>query len=155
MVLEIVAIMAVLSVQPYRPVVFMGKSMAPTYADRELVLASTEVGQISRGDIVVIDKQGSTIIKRVAYVEGDSINYYLVGNEWLCGLETTFDERVLDARFPRRQVPIPPGFVFVLGDNLRESLDSREFGFLPVKSITAKLPNARPRVPSPNEKTFS
>jgi signal peptidase I len=150
--LESAFALTVLSLQPYRPLVFTGNSMAPTYANRELVLASTDVGQVSRGDIVVITKDKKSIVKRVAYVEGDAIHYYYISGEWQCGLETTFDLKVLNEKFPHRQVRIPPGFVFVLGDNYVESQDSRVFGLVDVADISAKVPNARPRVPLPYEK---
>ena len=130
----------------------MGESMAPTYGDREIAIASTDVRQVDRGDIVVIKRGEGTIIKRVAHVAGDSIDYYKVGGFWQCGLEMSFYEEVLNSRFERRQVQVPEGYVFVLGDNYLESQDSRQFGMVPVSSITAKLSDSRPRVPVPGEK---
>lgn len=154
-VFESAVVLGVMALQPYRPIVIDGNSMAPTYADSELVWASTDIGKVSRGDVVVIKRQDKHIVKRVTYVEGDPVNYYHINGEWLCGLETTFDLRVLDEKFPRKQVRIPAGHIFVLGDNFVESQDSRVFGFVPVSQITAKVPNAKPRMPLPWERLGS
>lgn len=150
-VVEVLSALTVLSIQPYRPIVFMGSSMAPTYADMELAIASTEVGSVVSGDVVVIKRDEGSIVKRVEYVAGNTIDYYRVAGEWIFGLEANFEKELLNNRFPRLQVRIPKGYVFVLGDNRPESLDSREFGLVPVSAITAKLLHSRPRVPMNNE----
>ena len=34
---------------------------------------------------------------------------------------------------------VPSGYVLVLGDNIEESIDSRQYGFVAVKNITGKI----------------
>ena len=34
---------------------------------------------------------------------------------------------------------VPEGYVLVLGDNLSDSVDSRDYGFVSVKNITGKI----------------
>ncbi|TQS23044.1 hypothetical protein FLX08_06065 [Microbispora hainanensis] len=49
-----------------------------------------------------------------------------------------------DSRRRRRPVPVrcgsgAPGHVFVLGDNLEASVDSRHFGFVPVERVVGRV----------------
>src|SRR5262249_4957871 len=59
---------------------------------------------------------------------------------------------------PLRQGRMPDGFIFVLGDNKLDSVDSRDFGLVPLSRVRAKLVSPKvgppltfdwlPRVPS-------
>ena len=50
------AITGVAVLQPYRPMIFMGSSMEPTYSNQAIVLTKpTEPGDLKHGEVVVIE----------------------------------------------------------------------------------------------------
>lgn len=132
-------------VQPYRPVVFVGTSMTPTYKDGEWAAATTNLHPLKIGDVVVMEGPEGPIIKRIAYLPGDWLTYHRFVDEWIYGNNTTIGELKHPERFPIKKVRVPEGYVFVLGDNYNVSTDSRTLGVLPISSIKSKL--VEPRVP--------
>ena len=99
-----------------------GPSMEPTLnANSDLVLldrVSPRLGRIATGDIVVADsptRPGETVCKRVAAVAG---------------------ERVPGSFFAD---VVPPGCVWLLGDNRRNSTDSRIYGPVPTDVIKGRV----------------
>jgi len=130
--------------QPYRPVVFVGTSMQPTYENREVAIASTDIGELRRGDVVVVDAGNGPIIKRIAYLPGDQIKYIYFGGEWMMGNDRALRMLKHPEKFAEKTETVPEGHVYVLGDNWLVSVDSRQFGVVPIDQITAKLPHARP-----------
>ncbi len=110
-----------------------GLSMAPHIASGEYVLINTfayRLAQPQRGDIVAFrrdDDARAVFIKRVVGLPGDRIRVD-VGR-------ISIDGRRLDepyVRFPDDrtfgEIVVPPGSVYVLGDNRADSEDSRFFG---------------------------
>lgn len=134
--------------QPYRPIVFLGNSMTPTYSDRELAVASVEIGELFRGDVVVVDGPNGQYVKRIAFLPGDEIDYYYFGGEWMMGNAELFNRLNRPDRFPHKVVRVPIGHVFVLGDNWTVSVDSRQLGAVPISSIRAKLTEPKPPAPA-------
>ncbi len=137
--------------QPYRPLVFVGESMMPTYTNRELALTTNTIGDLKKGDVVVMDGPQGTFVKRIAFLPGDWLEYIKAGSSWYL-----VDERILkNVKRPqnlvRKHVRVPEGYVFVLGDNAVSSVDSRQLGVLPISSIRSKLIAPKPlaRIPSP------
>ncbi|MFH8616684.1 signal peptidase I [Streptomyces sp. NPDC017979] len=95
------------------------ESMAPTLlvGDRLLVVRRAVLPRRSprRGQVVVFTAAGDRsrrLVKRVAAVGGDTV--------------PADRGTALGAR--RREVAVPPGGLYVLGDNGRASHDSREYG---------------------------
>jgi signal peptidase I len=82
----------------------------------------------SRGDVVIVRREGSLIIKRIIAVGGDTIQ----GNDQeilLNGsaVNESYDVTQRDER-SFGPVAVPAGKYFVMGDNREVSLDSRDYG---------------------------
>ena len=99
-----------------------GPSMEPTLnANSDLVLldrVSPRLGRIATGDIVVADsptRPGETVCKRVSAVAG---------------------ERIPGSFFAD---VVPPGCVWLLGDNRRNSTDSRIYGPVPTGIVKGRV----------------
>lgn len=137
-------------VQPYRPVVFVGKSMANTYYDQEIAIGTTDTQNLAKGDVVVIEREGSTFVKRIAYMPGDKIEYAKVLGEWVPKHSMGFAAMRHPGKFKTKTVTVPADEVYVLGDNLNVSIDSRQLGTIPIEMIKAKLVDPRPRKTAPS-----
>ncbi len=127
--------------QPYRPVVVSGVSMSPTYEDREVLWTTNQVGELRRGDVVIVNTATGPIIKRIALLPGDHLyrmNYLGVTAD-LIEVRPPFS-----SRRPVERVDVPSDCVYVLGDNLTMSVDSRKLGFIPMSAIRGKVLDQRP-----------
>jgi len=153
-IVRLVSVGSVLSgifmLQPYRPVIFVGKSMTPTYHNHELALASTDTSHLKKGDVVVLDTPNGQIVKRIAYLPGEWIERYFLAGEWndVDPSLTQSSQKCRD-RFKFTRTRIPDGFVYVLGDNPMVSVDSRQLGVLPISSIRCVLVDPKaPQTPT-------
>nr|WP_074463574.1 signal peptidase I [Cellulosilyticum sp. I15G10I2] len=98
-----------------------------------------------RGEIAVFKFQGENLIKRVIGKPHDIINIIdnniyvnsekLDESAYLKSLESTYEFSRSDIQFPYK---VPDGYYFMLGDNRRNSMDSRYFGPIPRENIYAK-----------------
>lgn len=121
---------------------FVGRSMEPTYQNLEVVVTTRSDGKFQRGDVVVINRPDGTIVKRIAKVPGDSVMRVKGINGWSSILFTPLVRHPKNKDF--KYVPVPEGYVYVVGDNIAHSYDSRDFGPVPISSISAEVVNARP-----------
>ncbi|MEJ5240496.1 MAG: signal peptidase I [Anaerolineales bacterium] len=119
-----------------------GFSMLPTLQNGELVLVSKisyRFGAIQRGDIVVFRHPLNTrqeLIKRVIGLPGDQV---VIENGQLILNGTALVEPYISAppRYNGRW-EVPPGYLFVLGDNRNDSSDSHSWGLLPIENVIGK-----------------
>lgn len=120
-----------------------GLSMAPHIASGEIVVINTmayRVGAPARGDIIAFHHDGPTpeiFIKRVIGLPGDRIaidrGTVIVNGTPLVEPYVRFpDERSF------REVTVPQGSLYVLGDNRADSDDSRFWGFVPENQVLGK-----------------
>jgi signal peptidase I len=149
----------------FQPVRIEGESMIPTLQNNDYVILS-KLGKtfdfdLKYGDIVVIDRSGGQprsifdeiknigifnrvddkrlIIKRIIGLEGDNIEILdgrVYRNGELLDEPYLLDEIMLG---PKDSYHVPPGHVFVLGDNRNNSLDSRIIGYIPIESIQGTM----------------
>jgi len=124
-----------------KPFKVEGMSMEPLLwdGDRILVRRCFSPPEVTRGDVVVIKApEGGYAVKRIAAIEGDEISVAegrLFVNSKSEGRIDAGDGELIS--MPRKTI-IEKGYVFLLGDNRRKSLDSRVWGAVPVDTIYGK-----------------
>lgn len=140
----------------FTPIVVDGESMMPTLhsGDRMVVnKVSYKISDIHHSDIVVFHApEKRDYIKRVIGLPGDTIEYK---NDVLYRNGKAIDEPYLQ-QFKKaiqdggtltedfqlqdyvQKDRVPEGYVFVMGDNRRNSKDSRHIGLIPENKIIGK-----------------
>ncbi|HHW48884.1 MAG TPA: signal peptidase I [Clostridiaceae bacterium] len=122
-------------------------SMQPTLNGGDNLIVekiSPKIGKLNRGDIIVFydineDRQ---LIKRLIAVEGDTVEIK-DGKVFVNGEELK-EDYIKDGYTPQGINPqfnnlvVPKGHVYVLGDNRKNSRDSRSIGPIAVERITGK-----------------
>ncbi len=110
-----------------------GESMVPTLNNGQKVLtchAYWLVGAIKRNDIIVLKEETNDqyFIKRVLGLPGDKISWGMAPRNW-----------------PLVKGPyiVPPGRIYVVGDNILHSDDSRKFGAFLQSNILGKVLTGR------------
>ncbi|MFZ6004414.1 MAG: signal peptidase I [Actinomycetota bacterium] len=143
LVLGLLAVRAFL----FAPYSVSSTSMEPTLADGDRVLVNKvdyRASQPRRGDIVLIEAPpgwaiGDELVKRVVAVGGDTVEA-ADGHLRVNGVAP--DESYLPVGAGTADfdpIEVPDGYVFVLGDNRSESVDSRAFGPIPEGTVTARV----------------
>jgi signal peptidase I len=130
------------------PLEVSGDSMNPTLLDKEQILAekiTTNFSSLSRGDIVIIEnpKDNTLIIKRVVGLPGEDFKI-VEGEVTINGVaikEPYLKSQVTEAGKelkPNVNYTISDEHYIVLGDNRKNSSDSRIFGEVASDAIIAK-----------------
>jgi signal peptidase I len=129
-----------------------GDSMNPSLEDSEFTIVNKLIYRLhkpERGDIIVFrawNEEGRDYIKRVIAMPGETVT---LKEGWVVvkglKLNEPYKLKPLDHPFtyPRElwhpnKITVPPGHLFVLGDNRENSTDSRTEGPLPMKNILGK-----------------
>lgn len=97
------------------------------------------LGDVNRGDVIVFEPpfpSPEPFIKRVIGIEGDEIvvkdgEVYINGHK-------VIEPYIKSNTTHSGKWKIPQGYVFVMGDNRRNSNDSRGWGLLPIDNIQGK-----------------
>jgi len=120
-----------------------GSSMEPNFHDGDFVIVNRlayRLGEIQRGDVIVfpypLDPEVD-YIKRVIGLPGDRVEVR-GGQVFLNGAALTEPYLLELSLGDLAERVVPPGFVFVMGDNRNGSSDSRSWGPLSVDEIVGK-----------------
>ncbi|QST00757.1 signal peptidase I [Pontibacillus sp. ALD_SL1] len=133
-----------------------GESMQPTLFDGNLLMVNKvvyDLQDVNHTDVIVFHaNEKEDYVKRVIGLPGDTIRYeddtlYLNGekiDEPYLDPYRVNDGKPLTESFTLEEIEegakeVPEGHIFVMGDNRRESLDSRYFGFVPIDTIVGKV----------------
>lgn len=113
----------------FKMAVVKGESMLPTLQPKQRVLtchAYWLVGAIKKDDIIVLKEENSQdyFIKRVWGLPGDKIPWSMAPQNW---------------PLEQGEYIVPPDRIYVVGDNLNHSDDSRKFGAFLQSNILGKV----------------
>ena len=135
-----------------RAFVARGRSMCPAVCEDERIITGMDAFNArapQRGEVIFFNQKESTskFIKRVIAVTGDTVargpsNTILVNSKPLvlpppCGENNAY-ARLAPEGAPFETVKVPEGSLFVIGDNLDDSYDSRFFGVVSLDKVRGK-----------------
>lgn len=121
-------------------VLFLGyvpsTSMEPTIMAGSWILGNRLYSELRRGDIVIFEREGTYLVKRIVAIPGDMVYIDDMTRS------VSVNEAIPDAS---RVLRVPDGRYFVLGDNKTMSVDSRtwEDVYVDMGSIMALIPQAQ------------
>lgn len=119
-----------------------GSSMLPTLRDAEFVLVNKiayKTGTPTRGDIIVFrstTQAGMDLIKRIIGVPGDTV--VVANGQVIINGQVLSEPYINAAPNYTGEWHVPPGYLFVLGDNRNDSSDSHMWGYLPEGNVIGK-----------------
>ncbi len=90
------------------------------------------------GDIVIFMHDGKLVIKRCAGTEGFPLDYSIDNGYTLTVNGQSFPLSEEQYENMRTIDSVPAGMILAIGDNSVSSIDSRNYGFIPVKNILGK-----------------
>jgi len=125
---------------PLRLVQVSGSSMEPTFRNGDRYLLDRfyyRLTGIQYDDVVVLNHEGSEIVKRVKGLPGDHLQLMLLSDDSRIAVVniTRHPELRRPPRLWLEETTVPPNALFVVGDNLAVSEDSRRFGAVPEREL--------------------
>ena len=140
---------ALVVLQPYRPYVVEGLSMSPTLSNGQILVGKIRPDRVARGDVVVFRKGDETMIKRVAYLPDDRLEQFYIAGQWRAAPNRLSYRTLVSHHYRRRDLVIPQGSLYVIGDNSDVSVDSRSYGPIDMADLIAVIPGKQSLAISP------
>lgn len=131
----------------YQPAVVLGNSMSPTLSSGRVIWLDRGYyrnHRPRRGEVVVFRVRGQTYVKRVYRAPGETVHYLSRGGEWVAPVREARVEALRNRyAYPGsslriNEMRVPEDSVYVLGDNYNASVDSRELGLIPIRSLLGR-----------------
>lgn len=135
-----------------------GESMMPTLENGNLLIINKivdEIDDLNRFDVVVFHATPEDdYVKRIIGLPGDKVDYkndvlYInnkaVEEPYLAKYKVGLKGEKLTGDFTLKGISngvsefVPKDHIFVLGDNRKDSYDSRYFGFVPIENVVGKV----------------
>ena len=106
-------------------------SMEPTLRQNSIIIGTRLFGELKTGDIIVFQKDGVLVVKRIAGCPGERIDLTKI----------SYMDSVPIPIFEQEVITVPKNAYFVLGDNSQKSWDSRywEDPFITADAVVARL----------------
>ena len=106
-------------------------SMEPTLPQNSIIIGSRLFGELKTGDIIVFQKDGVLVVKRIAGCPGERIDLTKI----------SYMDSVPIPIFEQEVITVPENTYFLLGDNTQDSWDSRywEDPFITADAVVARL----------------
>lgn len=130
----------------------VGCSMAPTVPEGSFTLCIRSFSPPEQGDVVLFRCADHLMMKRVIAVAGQSVQVdNRTGALWIDGVaqddpfcaarDLDYAQEAWPGGYCGEPITVPDGYVFCLGDNRADSLDSRDagIGMIPLSSIWGRL----------------
>ncbi len=96
-------------------------------------------GYPKAGDVVIYPILGRYVIKRCAAGHGTPLEFSLEGGYSVSIGERSIPLNADQYRKMNGTACVPNGMIFALGDNMEESRDSRDYGFVSTDSVRGKV----------------
>lgn len=106
-------------------------SMEPTLPQNSIIIGTRLFAELKTGDIIVFQKDGVLLVKRIAGSPGERIDLTKI----------SYMDSVPIPIFEKEVITVPKNAYFVLGDNSQKSWDSRywEDPFITADAVVARL----------------
>ena len=121
-------------------------SMQPSFNKDDWVFVrklSNPESRLKRNDVVVFKLQGrkEEMAKRILGLPGDYLSFLKEGVILVNGEPylRKFEVSTWPESFEKKELVVPSGHVFVIGDNPQYSLDSFQFGSVPIESVAGHV----------------
>jgi signal peptidase I len=137
-------LVALCLLSPVKAGVVRGDSMAPSFHPGQVYAFNPFERAPARGDVVVLQHDGELLLKRVLATAGDTVfllrwpgdpTAEVVSEAMVGPLERAQRERPHMMAMRIEPLVVPAGHLYVVGDHLLTSEDSRDFGPVPVTAV--------------------
>lgn len=115
--------------------------MFPAMKDGDLIIAYRLQQEYAKNDVVVFEREGHQEVGRIIARENDVIEIDDSGSLRVNGTvqtgEIVYPTYIKDGlEYPYR---VPEGHVFIMGDYRTNTVDSRDYGPIPMEDLNAKV----------------